>query len=133
MLPRLAIAGVIFGDGSRSHRPHPLRSHASFALASATVCHCMFDTASGPPQASGTMWSFQYPGQAPIVLSLLGERQHYIVDEITNGVVGLVLRENHLARVGRNVSALQLFSKNFNDVLGTQFCGAADFDDFRLF
>lgn len=32
-----------------------LRSHLSFALASAVVCHCMFDGSSAPPQASGTM------------------------------------------------------------------------------
>jgi hypothetical protein len=31
------------------------RSHLSLALASATVCHCMLETASGPPQASGSM------------------------------------------------------------------------------
>jgi hypothetical protein len=40
----------------RDQRSHPLRSHASFALASATVCHNMFDTASGPPQGYLTMY-----------------------------------------------------------------------------
>ena len=33
----------------------PLRSILSFALASATVCHCMFEGSSAPPQANGTM------------------------------------------------------------------------------
>jgi hypothetical protein len=35
----------------------PTRSVLSFALASATVCHCMFDGVSGPPQARGLKWS----------------------------------------------------------------------------
>jgi hypothetical protein len=33
--------------------PEPFVSHLSFAFASRIVCHCMFETASGPPQASG--------------------------------------------------------------------------------
>jgi len=32
-----------------------MRSVRSFALAAARVCHCMFDGASAPPQARGTM------------------------------------------------------------------------------
>ena len=35
--------------------PHALSSQRSFARAAAAVCHCMFQTASGPPQASGFM------------------------------------------------------------------------------
>jgi hypothetical protein len=40
-----------------TYRRQPLRSHRSLALASGTVCHCIFLEASGPPQASGTTWS----------------------------------------------------------------------------
>ncbi len=32
-------------------------SQRSFALASAVVCHCMFEGASAPQQDSGQMWS----------------------------------------------------------------------------
>ena len=32
-------------------------SHLSFAFASATVCHCMFDGSSAPPRFSGIIWS----------------------------------------------------------------------------
>jgi hypothetical protein len=46
------------GTGS-SYRVQPFVSHRSFAFASALVCHCMFEGASGPPHASGTTWSFK--------------------------------------------------------------------------
>ena len=37
-----------------TYRVQPFVSHLSFAFASALVCHCMFEGASGPPLASGT-------------------------------------------------------------------------------
>jgi hypothetical protein len=36
------------------YRPQLFRSHLSLALAARIVCHCRLETASGPPQASGT-------------------------------------------------------------------------------
>ncbi len=33
------------------------RSVLSFALASATVCHCMFEGRSAPPHSRATLWS----------------------------------------------------------------------------
>ena len=41
------------------YRPQSVRSQRSLAFASAIVCHCKFDTASGPPQASALIWSFR--------------------------------------------------------------------------
>jgi hypothetical protein len=40
----------------------PFVSHLSFAFASRIDCHCMFETASGPPQASGTNVIFNVTG-----------------------------------------------------------------------
>jgi hypothetical protein len=37
-----------------AYRTQALRSQVSLTRASAIVCHCMFETASGPPHASGT-------------------------------------------------------------------------------
>jgi hypothetical protein len=37
----------------QGYRPRAFRSHRSFACAARIVCYCMFETASGPPQASG--------------------------------------------------------------------------------
>jgi hypothetical protein len=47
------------GTDEIAYRTQALRSQASLASASAIVCHCMFDGSSGPPQASGIMWSRQ--------------------------------------------------------------------------
>jgi hypothetical protein len=38
-----------------AYRLQDFRSQASLARASGMVCHCMFEMASGPPQASGMM------------------------------------------------------------------------------
>ena len=38
-------------------RRQPFVSHLSLALAASTVCHCMFETLSGPPQSSARIWS----------------------------------------------------------------------------
>jgi hypothetical protein len=44
--------------GSRKgYRAQLFRSHLSLAFAPATVCHCRFATASGPPQTSARIWS----------------------------------------------------------------------------
>jgi hypothetical protein len=43
------------GQRCGSYRAHAFVSQRSLALASAIVCHCMFQTASGPPQASALM------------------------------------------------------------------------------
>ncbi len=50
----------------------PIRPHLSFALPSATVCHCMLDGESAPPHASAFTWSTTYPGQAPVDLPVAG-------------------------------------------------------------
>jgi hypothetical protein len=51
------------------HRRHTRLSHTSFAFASATVCHCIFETASGSLHFSG---SFRYPRRAPLVFPVDG-------------------------------------------------------------
>ena len=45
----------------------PLRSHLSLAFASATVCHCMSEGSSLPPQASSLMRSCNCPHPFPVV------------------------------------------------------------------
>jgi hypothetical protein len=35
-------------------------SHLSLALASAVVCHCMFEGSSAPPSANAFLWSMTY-------------------------------------------------------------------------
>jgi hypothetical protein len=42
-------------DLAGRYRWQPIRSVLSFAAAASVVCHCMFDGASAPPHASGTM------------------------------------------------------------------------------
>src|SRR5262245_88253 len=55
------------------HYLQPARSHLSFAFAAAVVCHCMLEGESGPPQASGLIWSTTYPGHAPLVFPVEGQ------------------------------------------------------------
>jgi hypothetical protein len=44
-------AAPVIGGG---YRPQTFRSHRSFTRTARIVCHCMFETASDPPQASRT-------------------------------------------------------------------------------
>ena len=53
------------GLDQRADLRHWRRSILSFALASETVCHCMFLGSSAPPAQSGTTWSMIQPGQPP--------------------------------------------------------------------
>jgi len=53
--------GVDVGLGPGAEAAHgqveQFSSHLFFASSSSTVCHCMFEGASAPQQASGQMWS----------------------------------------------------------------------------
>jgi hypothetical protein len=57
-----------------SYRAQPFVSHLSFALASRIVCHCMFEGASGPPHASGTIFGefIWYARRMDITAAALG-------------------------------------------------------------
>jgi hypothetical protein len=62
-----------FRSEARLQRMRQLRSHLSFALPSAIVCHCVLNGASAPPHSSGLMWSITYGGQAPLGIPVDGQ------------------------------------------------------------
>src|SRR5262249_24388597 len=109
-----------------AYRLQAFRSQASLARASATVCHCMFETASGPPQTRGTMWSFRYPGQGPLVSPFEGQGcsrwnslatacDRCSLAEATTGEASAAIRTNQVSRRGLAATSGLALSK---DTLG---------------
>jgi hypothetical protein len=65
-------------------------SHLSFAFASVTVCHCMFDASSAPPRFSGLMWSITHPGHAPLERPVDGHGCDFLKSRLARALRRLV-------------------------------------------